>query len=77
MSVTSKKIEFAYDTLKSAESYIFIYLMCAIAVLIGFTAFCLCWKMYRHRVDPQSYSVDPQSQSDTVQSDLEMQSARV
>ena len=70
MSVTSKKIEYAYDTIKSVEYYIFIYLMSAIGLLIGFTAFCLCWKMYRHR--PRS-----ESQSETVQSDLELQNTGV
>ena len=68
MSVTSKKIEFAYDTLKSIESYIVIYLMCAIGLLIGFTAFCLCWKMYRQRIEPPS---------EMEQSNLEQQNSVV
>ena len=48
MGVTSKKIDYAYDIVHPVESYIFIYLLCAIGVIIGSVGFCLCWHVYRN-----------------------------
>ena len=71
MGVTSKKIEHAYDIVHPIESYIFIYLMCAIGVIIGSVGFCLCWHVCKHfrrrHLQSDMQNVEPQ-QNTQVQS---------
>ena len=72
--MTSKKIEYAYDVTNPVESYIFIYLMCAIGIVIGSTAVCLCWHMCRHHSRRRQTPSELQVQS--VAPNLEMQNSR-